>query len=1462
MSEFYTSVGGDGASGVVILRLKAQAIASQTSVNACDGSTTLNGVKVAAAHPKIFYIDSDKDQKLDANYMAYRVTSTTARSDLWVQVSGFTGGSVTLANSADSSQPVGTIAANGTGAVYFLAKASEETNKAQSHVVKVFDRKPGSGAVTPLFTCNSGFSQVAETIKAEANKVDAITTSSVSSIGTTFTITVLGDSGTIGNGNATDGRMLWLSPASRSTWPTGALRLEDTVITTYSDAARATVLKTFSNSLALNTSSGLSANNRQYYKAVYTFRIIGNATSVASISPSAMISSGTQVKHVSFDKLPTGTSSKVNVVNPTQTVTVAGSASSTAQVRNNGTTRVTYTLTIKNTGSKDVELDELYDRGDDGDDEDDEEEDHEKYVKGSTKKNGEEHEDGEEDDDDKQKHVFSGPFKIPAKSSITIEYQVDVKTCQKGEKYKKEHKSGGSIGGSDDDEDEDHDGHDDDGDGDHDGDDDDEDHGHKIGSSKTTRSNVEVTGKCGEPAQAVKVTNQVQDPVVKTGTAVPVAATSATLYGTVDPNGVSGLPVKFSYSTSPSLVGATTVNLANTTSAGDPYVVKSSITGLTPGTRYYYRLTVVQPGNVEKSGAIYHLDTELLPGVPTAETAPVTLISNSDKGALFTGAITAARVAGGAKVRFEWAADTSNGACTSVGSVSNSGNLKNGSSDAVLTNAGATDMTHRVTGFTASAKYCVRIVALHGTGYTTRVVGGWVAFTQAPKTTQSISWNNVMPPLPAGGSTTVAATATTSLAVTYTSVDPTVCSVNPSTGAVSAVADFGLCSITATQDGDDTYYPALPKTISFEIVPPKVVTSSLPAGEYQSALTSTTLEAEGGNGTYSNWSVVGTLPAGLTLSSQGVLSGTPTAAGLYTITVTVESNGVTSAPRDLSIVIETASIAVIANDATVTFGDAVPAIGYTVSSFLSGDSALNTAPKCETNYQVGDAAGATGKATFCADAWDPNYTVTYVSGELTVEKFAVVVAASAKAKQNLSNGTNRPDPAFEYTLTPALPGGQTVADVLPAGVNFSRSSGEAPGNYSITPSAASTGSNYDVTFVDGTLTVQQPQIVPALTATDFEVTFGEALGVGLVADAKDDQTDVSGTWVFSYVDENNQIQVVTSATELPAGLYTITAEFTPTDGATFYGPVSTVMNLKVNKKVVTITSEEAEKLVNSLDPDLEYTAAGFLGRDTLDDLGQVLVTREPGEAPGTYDVTTSGGSNPNYTVQHVKATLFITKLTIVPVVNADGSNARQVSVTCQGAKPGSTVTLTIGAVTLGTYTVAANGTCAATKLTIPSSIPDGPHTITAAGEFPSGASLSDSTPALFVAPPVNNGGNTGGNTGGNSGGGVVVKPGKLKATKTFSGFRPGSHHLTTAMKSQLRAWVAANPKLNRLTCTGFTMGKTVLPIDEKLSWNRAFFACQYVKQIKPSVKIVWVKGKQETVFGDPIRRVELTLTNY
>ena len=68
---------------------------------------------------------------------------------------------------------------------------------------------------------------------------------------------------------------------------------------------------------------------------------------------------------------------------------------------------------------------------------------------------------------------------------------------------------------------------------------------------------------------------------------------------------------------------------------------------------------------------------------------------------------------------------------------------------------------------------------------------------------------------------------------------------------------------------------------------------------------SQTLIASGGGGSYT-WSIVsGSLPAGLSLSPGGVISGTPATAGAYSFTVQV-SDGVSTATQSLSITITSA----------------------------------------------------------------------------------------------------------------------------------------------------------------------------------------------------------------------------------------------------------------------------------------------------------------------------------------------------------------------------------------------------------------------------------------------------------------------------------------------------------------------------------------------------------------------------
>jgi Putative Ig domain len=71
--------------------------------------------------------------------------------------------------------------------------------------------------------------------------------------------------------------------------------------------------------------------------------------------------------------------------------------------------------------------------------------------------------------------------------------------------------------------------------------------------------------------------------------------------------------------------------------------------------------------------------------------------------------------------------------------------------------------------------------------------------------------------------------------------------------------------------------------------PAMTLTSSTLTPDQAGVAYTSTLTATGGTAPYS-WTATSTLPPGLTLSSAGVLSGTPTAAGGYNITVSVSDS--------------------------------------------------------------------------------------------------------------------------------------------------------------------------------------------------------------------------------------------------------------------------------------------------------------------------------------------------------------------------------------------------------------------------------------------------------------------------------------------------------------------------------------------------------------------------------------------
>jgi hypothetical protein len=130
---------------------------------------------------------------------------------------------------------------------------------------------------------------------------------------------------------------------------------------------------------------------------------------------------------------------------------------------------------------------------------------------------------------------------------------------------------------------------------------------------------------------------------------------------------------------------------------------------------------------------------------------------------------------------------------------------------------------------------------------------------------------------------------------TYSAANlPAGLSINGSTGAIigtPALSSIGTTSVTIkVTDSTQPSPQSATANLSIKISPATlaITTASLPAGTVASPYPSTTLQASGGVSPYT-WALASgsSLPAGLSLSTGGVISGTPATAGSYSLTFVV-----------------------------------------------------------------------------------------------------------------------------------------------------------------------------------------------------------------------------------------------------------------------------------------------------------------------------------------------------------------------------------------------------------------------------------------------------------------------------------------------------------------------------------------------------------------------------------------------
>ncbi len=272
---------------------------------------------------------------------------------------------------------------------------------------------------------------------------------------------------------------------------------------------------------------------------------------------------------------------------------------------------------------------------------------------------------------------------------------------------------------------------------------------------------------------------------------------------------------------------------------------------------------------------------------------------------------------------------------------------------------------------------------------------------------------------------------------------------NVSTGVIggtpTAAGTFNF-SVTV-KDGNGI--TSAPQQFSIAITPPPVTitTASLPNGITNVFYPTTTLAAQGGTPPYS-WTASG-LPSGLSLSSSGVLSGTPTTAGTASVTVVVTdaSTPALSAKQTYTLTIGqglSVSPAVNALSFSYAQGDSNPA-SQTVGIFGS-PAGVNFTGAASTNnggswLAVQSSGTAPGNITVSVNpsglapaTYTGQITITVSSGSLTPATATIGVTLTvvapkpvlALSKNVQSFALPQGSPAIQGQLTVMNSGGGTL----------------------------------------------------------------------------------------------------------------------------------------------------------------------------------------------------------------------------------------------------------------------------------------------------------------------------------------------------------------------------------------------------------------------------------------------------
>lgn len=327
---------------------------------------------------------------------------------------------------------------------------------------------------------------------------------------------------------------------------------------------------------------------------------------------------------------------------------------------------------------------------------------------------------------------------------------------------------------------------------------------------------------------------------------------------------------------------------------------------------------------------------------------------------------------------------------------------------------------------------------------------------------------------------------------------------------------------------------------------------------------------------------------------------------------------------------------------TKTYGDA---------DFNGGAISLNTtqpivyassnpavATIVSNSIHITGAGTTTITATQASDGF---YPPANVSQTLTVNKAPLTIRADDKSKPE-----GDPNPTLTVTYTGFVNGETASVLTAPVTVTTTAVATSPVGTYPIVPSAA-TAANYNITFVNGTLTVS-PRTVQTITFPAITTkTYGNAdFGTGAFSS--------NPSIPVTFTSSNPAVATIVGGNIRINGAGTVTITASQVGSPLFFPAADVSRTFTVNKANLTVRAADTVRAFGEANPVFRLVYTGFVKSETpavLTTQPVATTTATQSSPPGYYEITAGNGAAANYNFIYVNG-----RLTVLPATGTSESN--------------------------------------------------------------------------------------------------------------------------------------------------------------------------------------------------------------